>query len=528
MTLRHPALLLFVVVLACLSCAPVQVRHDEPAYGVPSIETEVPAETALPPIPRREASAAMPSPDSAPAPELDDILNGPGPANVFWGVSVKSLRTGKRLFARNEDKFFVPASNMKLFTTAVALIRLGPDFRYTTNLYTDSSVENGILKGDVYLRGSGDPTISERFQGRPTAVFEEWADGLKQQGIREITGDLVGDDSLFDDKNLGRGWAWDDEFIAFSARISAVSFNDNCFDTLVSPGKKSGDPARVTIAPDTSYVKLTNSVKTSASGEQTDLDARRPFGSNVLTLSGRIELNSPPRHIRFAVGNPTLYAMTVLKEVLVRKGIRVLGRAVSIDDAGKMPDYGTMKVLATRRSASLSDIIEQTNKRSQNLYAELLFRTLGAVYGGKGTTEKSVRVMVESLATMGIRGDSIAIYDGSGLSRLNLVTPAQIVRLLDYMSRHPYFAYFYRSLPVAGIDGTLTKRMKNSEAENNVRAKTGTLTHTVALSGYLKERDGGLLAFSILSNNCLHTSAEVRSLQDAICERLPLLSREDR
>ena len=521
MTLRHPALLVFLGGLICFSCTPARVRLDGPPYTLQLPDGEIPAETALPPVPRRETTVAASAPDVvSSAPEIDEILDAPGAADAFWGVSAKSLRTGQRLFARNEDKLFVPASNMKLFTTAVALIRLGPDFRYTTSLYTDGSVENGVLTGDVYLRGSGDPTISQRFQGGPTAVFEEWADRLKQQGIGEIEGDLIGDDTLFDGHELGPGWAWDDESIAFSARISAVSFNDNCFDAVLSPGKKAGDPARIAITPETSYVKIANSVRTSASGEQTELDARRSFGSNALILSGCIELNAPPRHIRIAVGDPTLYALIVLKETLARKGIRVVGRAADIGDTGKAPDYGAMKVLATRRSPPLNDIIEQVNKRSQNLYAELLFRTLGAVYAGRGTTEKSVQVMVESLAAMGIRGDSLSIYDGSGLSRLNLVAPSQVVRLLDYMSRHPYFDHFYRSLPVAGVDGTLMKRMKNTEAEGNVRAKTGTLTHMVALSGYMKGRDGGLLAFSILSNNCLGTSAEVRSLQDAICQRL--------
>jgi serine-type D-Ala-D-Ala carboxypeptidase/endopeptidase (penicillin-binding protein 4) len=522
---RPSVLPLLAIALVCLSCTPVHVRYEQNRNDVPPTEVASTIEKAVPP-----KGTEVPSSPVAPVPDrtsqdLNDILDGSGAANVFWGVSVKSLRTGRRLFARNENKFFVPASNMKLLTTAVALVRLGPDFRYVTSLYTDGTSKNGILKGDVYLRGSGDPTISERFQGKPIAVFEEWADRLKQQGIREITGDLVGDDSLFDDKSLGVGWAWDDELIAFSARISAVSFNDNCFDTFVSPGKRPGDPARIVVTPETSFVKVSNSVRTSAPGEQTSLDARRSFGSNALSLSGRIELDSPPRHIRFTVGNPTLFAMTVLKEVLTRKGIRVLGRPVSIGDVGKTPDYGSIKVLATRQSAPLSDIIEQTNKRSQNLYAELLFRTLGAAYGGRGTTEKSAQVMADTLSTMGIRGDSLAIYDGSGLSRLDLVTPAQIVLLLDYMSHHRYFAHFYRSLPVAGVDGTLMKRMRSTEAENNLRAKTGTLTHVVALSGYLKERDGSLLAFSILSNNCLGTSAEVRSLQDAICEKLPLLSK---
>jgi serine-type D-Ala-D-Ala carboxypeptidase/endopeptidase (penicillin-binding protein 4) len=525
MTLRLPVLALLAAVIVCSSCVPARIQYDAPPYGTPSVgEGTLPGTAPHPTTPKKSPNVP-PARSAAGASELNEILNGPGAANVFWGVSVKSLGTGRGLFAHNEDKLFVPASNMKLLTTAVALIRLGPGFRYTTSLYTNGERENGVLKGDVYLRGSGDPTISERFQGRPTAVFEEWADSLKQQGIREIGGDLIGDDSLFDDKSLGKGWAWDDEIISFSARISAVSFNDNCFSALISPGRKIGDPARITITPETSYVKIENSIKTSGPGEQTSLDARRLFGGDTLTLSGRMELGSTPRHLRFAVGDPTLYATTVLKEVLARKGIRVLGKAARVEDPGRAaPDYGSMRTLVTRRSAPLAEIIEQTNKRSQNLYAELLFRTLGATYGGRGTTEKSVQAMTESLAAMGIPPDSIGIYDGSGLSRLNLVTPSQIVRVLDYMSRHRYFSHYYRSLPVAGIDGTLMKRMKNTEAENNLRAKTGTLTHVVALSGYLTERSGGLLAFSIMSNNDLRSSAQARSLQDSICEKLPFLS----
>ncbi len=453
--------------------------------------------------------------------KIDDILDAPSVANGFWGICVRSLSTGRRLFARNQEKLFTPASNMKLLTTAVALTRLGPDFRYTTGLYGTGQRKNGALEGDVFLKGSGDPTISERFQGKATAVFEEWADTLRRQGVREILGDLVGDDSLFDDRDLGPGWAWDDEFIWFSAHISAVSFNDNCFETIVSPGKKPGDPAQISISPETAYIKVTNSVKTSITAERSELDARRTFGSNGIVLSGKIGLASPPRRLRFSVGNPTLYAVTVLKEVLGRKGIRVRGKALDIGHSGKpVPDYGAMKVMVSRQSEPLAEIIEHVNKRSQNLYAELLFRTLGAVYGGRGTTEKAAQVMTESLATMGISEDSLAIYDGSGLSRLNLITPSQVVQVLDYMSHHPYFGYYYRSLPVAGVDGTLMKRMKNTPAENNVRAKTGTLTHMVALSGYFNDREGGLLAFSIMSNNCLGSASEVRSAQDAICEKL--------
>ncbi len=410
---------------------------------------------------------------------------------------------------------------MKLLTTAVALTRLGPDFRYTSGLYWKGKRKKNILEGDVFFRGSGDPTISERFQGKATAVFEGWADSLKRQGVREIHGDLVGDDSLFDDRSLGPGWAWDDEMIAFSARISALSFNDNCFEATLLPGKKAGDPAQILISPETAYIELTNALKTSSADGEPELEARRAFGSNRIVLSGRISLSSGPRRLRFSVANPALYAVTVLKEVFEASGIRVRGRAIDIGHSGKpVPDYGAMRAIASRQSEPLGEIIEHVNKRSQNLYAELLFRTLGAIYRGRGTTKNSVEVVLESLAAMGIPKDSLAVYDGSGLSRLNLVAPAQVVQVLDYMSRHPYFEHYYRSLPAAGVDGTLIKRMRNTPAESNVRAKTGTLTHVAALSGYVTDGSGSLLAFSIMSNNSLGPSSEMRTLQDAICERL--------
>ena len=518
---------LLAAALLAFSCARPAIHSEMAAHSPPASFEETPA-------PKAQAEEALPVPPSAlsddqgrpnekrlQSVEIDDIIDAHLAAPVLWGVSVRSLSTGESLLARNERKLFTPASNMKLLTTAVALTRLGPDFRYTSGLYWKGKRKKNVLEGDVFFRGSGDPTISERFQGKATAVFEGWADTLKQQGVREIQGDLVGDDSLFDDRSLGLGWAWDDEMIAFSARISALSFNDNCFEATLLPGKKAGDPAQISISPETAYVELTNALKTSSPDGEPELEARRAFGSNRIVLSGRISLASGPRSLRFSVANPALYTVTVLKEVFEAKGIRVRGRAIDIGHSGKpVPDYGTMRAIASRQSEPLSEIIEHVNKRSQNLYAELLFRTLGAIWRGRGTTKNSVEVVLESLAAMGIPKDSLAVYDGSGLSRLNLVAPAQVVQVLDYMSRHPYFEYYYRSLPAAGVDGTLIKRMRNTPAENNVRAKTGTLTHVAALSGYATGGSGSLLAFSIMSNNSLSSPSEMRALQDAICERL--------
>lgn len=506
------ALLISLLLIAAAACAPVYVRDA----GLPT--------SPVPPAPSPERQQQ--AKEEQPRIDFADIIDKSGAPNTIWGILVRPAGSGRPVFARNADKLFTPASNMKLFTTAVALIKLGPDFRYATHVYATGPVRNGVLDGDLVVRGSGDPTISGKFHDRPAAVFEEWADRLKQKGIRAIRGNVIGDDRLFDRRDMGRGWAWDDELIYYSARISALSFNDNCFEVIIAPGEREGEPAQISVHPQTAYARVTNRTTTSGREDVRELDARRDVLSGGIVLSGNIHVGASPRRIRFTAANPTLYAVTVLKEVLEQKGIRVSGGPVDLDDTTTRIDYATMTPLIVHQSPPLSRIIEHVNKRSQNLYAELLFRTLGAVCAGEGSTEKSVKVMKQALAEMGIRADGVAIYDGSGLSRLNLVTPRQTVALLDAMSRHPDFRHFYRSLPLAGSEGTLITRMRNTDAENNIRAKTGTLTHMVALSGYVQGKDGRLLAFSIMSNNCLHPAADIRRLQDEMCQRLVRFWRE--
>ncbi len=318
------SLLLPAILLVLISCAQMRDRG----------RVEAPA----PDSSRALSGHSLPAGRSQPSEHgLQDLIDNPALSHGLWGISVRSLATGKTLFRVNEEKLFTPASTMKLFTTAVALIRLGPDFSYVTNLYAGGPVEDGVLKGDLFLRGSGDPTISESFQAGATSVFEAWADGLKRQGIQEVRGDLVGDRSLFDEADLGRGWAWDDELTSYSARISAVSFNDNCFEVTLSPGKRRGEPAGIRISPETAYVKIGNHVVTSRFGETTEVHARRSFGAATITLSGRIEEGAPPRLMRFAAGNPTLYTMTVLKEVLEHSGIKVRGNPAERGPTRSLP-----------------------------------------------------------------------------------------------------------------------------------------------------------------------------------------------
>jgi len=458
--------------------------------------------------------------------ELDQIFSDPNFSNAYWGVVIQSLETGEYFYRLNEHKSFIPASNMKLFTTAVALVKLGPDFKYKTNVYTDGEIKNGVLNGNLFVRGSGDPTISGRFNnGDVIKTFKDWADSLKNLGIKEINGDIIGDDNYFDDQYMGTGWAWDDETYWYSAHISALSFNDNCVDFEIRPGKKIGDTAIVLLTPNTSYVKVVNRVLTVHRDSTTQIDFFRIPGTNIINIFGRISLKTGSYKESISIHNPTLYTVTVFKEVLESKGIRVNGKPIDIDDTNFSPNYDEMRVLASYESPPLSEIIKVINKRSQNFYAEQVFRTLGKIFGGEGSTQKSVEVVKNALAQMGIAPESISIYDGSGLSRLNLVTPFQILTLLNYMYRHEYFSYFYESLPIAGVDGTLETRMRRTKAQGNVRAKTGYVQYTRSLSGYVKTIDGELVAFAMMVNNYLVPVSTANMVQDIVCQRLANFSR---
>jgi len=458
--------------------------------------------------------------------ELDEIFKDPSFSNAYWGVIIQSLETGEYLYRLNEHKSFIPASNMKLFTTAVALIKLGPDFRYKTYIYTDGKIKDEILYGNIFIRGSGDPTISGRFtNGDVIKTFKDWADSLLKLGIKEINGDIVGDDNYFDDQYMGTGWAWDDETYWYSAHISALSFNDNCVDFEIFPGKKIGDPAIIKINPNTKYVQIKNQVITVHPDSSTKIDFFRAPGTNIINVFGKISLKSKPQKESISIHNPTLYTATVFKEVLESKGIKITGSAVDIDDTFLNPDYENMTILASYESPPLSEIIKVINKRSQNFYAEQLFRTLGKIFGGEGSTQKSVEVIKTTLSQFGIPPEAISIYDGSGLSRLNLVTPFQILTLLNYMYKHEYFSYFYESLPIAGVDGTLETRMRKTKAQGNVRAKTGYVQYARALSGYIKTKDNEMLSFVMITNNYLIPTSAANMIQDIVCQRLAEFSR---
>lgn len=460
--------------------------------------------------------------------ELNQIFDEPAFSNAYWGVVIQSLQNGEILYSRNAHKNFIPASNMKLFTTAAALVKLGPEFRYCTKFYADSTIDDrGILTGNLIILGSGDPTITGRYyNGEITKPLEFWGDSLKARNISSIEGDIIGDDNYFEEEILGEGWAWDYQSDWYAAQISALSFNDNCINIYFAAGDSIGYPAKYQLMPETDYAEIVNKVLTVRNGLEKEITFKRGRGTNYVEVDGTISLNSSPQREWFSVENPTLFTTTIFKQTLEKKGILVLGNPRDIDDLkGYNYKQDQAHLIFKYFSPPLWEIVEKINKVSQNLYAELLLRTLGAHFHEIGNARYGIEVVKEFLQDIGIDTEQFLMYDGSGLSRLNMVTPAHIVKLLRFMRNHDYGDYFYKSLPIAGGEGTLKNRMQHTAAEGNVKAKTGFVGHVRALSGYVATADNEELAFSIIANNYSVPTSMANLIQDLVCERLANFSR---
>ncbi len=447
---------------------------------------------------------------------LEAVKESPALAGAYSGIVVKSLTDGTYQFRTNDEKFFVPASNMKLFTTAAALVMLGPEFSYRTGLYTDGEIRDGVLTGNLIIRGVGDPTLSDRFHpGGVDDIFSSWAETLVRLGVVEVKGDILGDGSLFGEPSMGRGWAWDDDLYCYSAEISALSINDNCVAISIRPGAVGQTPS-VSVNDSSGYIAVQSQATTTAADQASNLRLSRAPGTNLLTLSGSIPANAGEERIFVTVHNPALFTAAHLRHLLESKGIRVSGIISDRRPLSGGFSYESMRLIDTYSSPPLREVITDINKASRNLSSELLFRTMGESSSGDGSAKAAAEVLQRTLTTMSVPPGSILIYDGSGLSRMNLVTPTALLALLEYMYRHELRSYFLSSLPVAGIDGTLRERLRNTQAQGKVMAKTGAMTHVLNLSGYMKGREGGMYAFSILMNNFSGPSTPVKTLQDSL------------
>ena len=457
---------------------------------------------------------------------IDEAVAQGGMPNAWWTIRIQDAETGYPLYERDTGRSFIPASNTKLYSTAAARDILCPDFRFETQLATDGSIEDGVLDGNLYVIGSGDPVIGGRFtDGDITLYFRQWADSLKAMGIRSISGHIVGDDDAFDEEPFGYGWQWDDLPYWYAAELSALSFNDNCVDFYLE-STSTGQPASLRWEPHmTSYVTARNGSVTIEEGSRLEEDYFRIQGTNDFVLSSRVPMGRTNVE-SLSVANPTAYFVHVLREVFLQEGISVRGDAVDIDELAVKPSRDAHIHLYSHFSPTLAEIVVPLNKRSQNLYAELALRAIAvSLPPESGEPEAGSAALAIDRARRftygpaGVDTTYLQLVDGSGLARQNLVTSNMTSALLQYMWDHQDPATrnaFIESLPIAGVDGTLSSRMRDTTAQGNVRAKTGTLGSASALSGYVTTPNGKTLIVSIMTNHHTESSRRPRMVQDAV------------
>jgi D-alanyl-D-alanine carboxypeptidase/D-alanyl-D-alanine-endopeptidase (penicillin-binding protein 4) len=458
--------------------------------------------------------------------DLERIFADPGFASAQWGVEVVSLDRGDILYEHNAARLYMPASNNKLITTSAALVRLGPEYRYETRLCTDGEIVDGILKGNLIIIGSGDPSAAPRFHGGdPFGALKEWAAALKTLGVRKIEGTIVGDGSAFPGPVIGQGWEWDDLGSGYAAPVSALQFNENTFTVEVTPGEAEGDEAMVRCLPLSGYFSVDAHVETTARGTRSRVNIQRDDRVDAIRVQGTVAAGSDPHRSTLAVQRPVRYFTAAFKQTLQEEGIDVaLAPICSSEDPECTVESG-LQYLWSYFSPPLVEIIQPLLKVSQNLYAETLARTLGLALRNEGTFAAGREVVAEALDSMAIPSGTYAYADGSGLSRQNLVTADMLIRILKYMYHHRDFNRFYDSLPVAGVDGTIRTRLRGTRAENNVHGKTGSIMYVRCLSGYVRTVPGEMLAFAMIANNFLVSSRSAEYVQDSALERLANFNR---
>jgi len=455
--------------------------------------------------------------------EIDTLLNHAPTDMGWWGVKVQYATTGEVFYERNAAKMFMPASNEKMYTTAAALCLLGPQYRYATDFVTNGNIDkNGVIDGDLIIKGSGDPSWSWRFYDKNyDSVMVNFIDSLKLQGVSQINGDIIGDDNIFDDQSLGYGWSWDDETYYYGAQISGLSYSENYIDYILTPDSVTlGNPVIIEPHPQTTYMNLRNNLVTVSSDTSTKWTYDRERGTNNAWFEGDYRRERGESESTITIHNPTLFTAHVLKERLEEAGISVLGSPMDVDDLPDSLNYAETNKIFTYYSHPMSDIIAKVNRPSQNFIAEMLQKTLGVEFGEEGSSREGRKIQMMFYDSLGMNTENLKLRDGSGLSRHNLVSPNTTVSLLELMWAHPYRTYYIESLPLSGLTGTVRRRMIGTDAEQNVRAKTGTIGYVSSLSGYTWTQSGEPIMFSIMANHFTIPTYKVRGIQDQIANIL--------
>ncbi len=451
--------------------------------------------------------------------KIAQCLKRPGIRSAAWGIEIYDPATSKVVLAVNPDKTFLPASVLKVVTTATALEKLGPDFRFRTGVYTNGSMQpDGTLVGDVILVGRGDPNLvdpARELLEKP--ALQELAESLQASGVRRVEGNVYGDDSYFEFTTHGKGWTAQDLRSVYGAPINALCLNNNVIWVHVRPSRLN-QLVHVSVEPQTSYFQIRNVGVTGSARSRRSLYARVIPGTTRLVVSGVLPAGQSYSQ-DILLERPAEAAATMLREEMKRVGITVDG-SVRVNHLGDVSPEERRKwtLIAEHQSPPLIRALEIINKRSLNLHAEMLLRVLGAEFGGAGTDEAGLKVVKDFLQSAGISDDDkIRLNDGSGLSRENLITPRFQTSLLMFLSTRPYFEMFLNTLAVSGTDGTLRNRLAEKQVKGVIHAKTGTLGNVASLSGYMTTKSGRSLIFSIFANNIRASVSRVRRTIDEIC-----------
>lgn len=443
------------------------------------------------------------------------------------GIKIASLDTGKVIFENDAEKYFMPASNMKSFTVAAALEKLSPNFRFITSVYAASQPDaTGTLKGDLTIYGRGDISISTAFYDKDYYKgLDNLAEKIVAAGVKRIEGSLIGDESYFTGNAIPYSWEWDDLQWYYGAEISALPLNDNALDLSVRPGAL-GTPCVVNVLPFNPVMRVVNTCRTTAANVKRDLTVKKDLDQNVLEISGTLPAGDKGFSDSVTVSRPAELFVALLKQRLEQKGVIITGqtRVVGAKEKAFLAVASTVAPveLAKIESPPFSLIAARTMKPSQNLYTETILWTLGEQLGDKSnpratSAERGIAVVRNFLNEAGIAPDGIIQWDGSGLSRHNLVTPAALVALYEYMAKQSkYPGVWLEALTVGGVDGTLRNRFKGAKTNGNVRGKTGTIDQVSALSGYVTTSTGEKLVFSVIVNGVNDGRLRVATIDEII------------
>ena len=446
---------------------------------------------------------------------IDSLTDAPEFSNAHWGILIVDPASGDTLYSRNAGKLFMPASNMKILTSATALTQLGPDYRYRTSFLVRGPISDGTLNGDLLVIGRGDPSVSDHLMHDAMIPLRAIADSVAAKGIRHITGRVLPSGDAFPGEVLGYGWTYDDLEDSYSAPIDELLFNEGFSVLHVRGGDAPGSPVHLDVSPARSVPRVRNMAVTVAStgdttraGRTRMLRARKDSTTWDVILEGQIGVRDSAT-IEVTHHDPDRAYVAAVAEALAQKGITL--------DEGWSDTTARVDTLATLTSPPLSEILKALMKPSQNQIAEMVFRTIAIT-----KPADSARAAVgRQIASWGVVvPDEAIVRDGSGLARYDYISPRTVVRILDAMRKAPTFQTFYDALPIGGVDGTIRNRMKGTPAEGNVHAKTGSVAQSRSLSGYVTTADQHMLIFSFLSNNWTVPVRSVERVQDLIAARL--------